>query len=307
MEVAMGGGRRSFLPKDAAYNSPDASSSVEGDRKDGRSLIAEWTAKYPESNGDYYVYDKSGLEAIDADSTNKVLGLFNESHMHYSADIDNDIAGEPSLTEMTEKAIDVLDNNNTGFFLMVEAGRVDHAHHAGNAAGALADTIELSNAVRAAVENTNPEETLIIVTADHSHVFTIAGYPKRGNPILGKLVTVGSDEPALAKDDMPYTTVGYTNGLGFRDLEGETNSDASYAEGPETGRQDLTFVDTEAAGYHQEALVPLGSETHAGEDVGIFATGPGAATAIGTNEQNVIFHMMSRAGSLIKKAQSKVK
>lgn len=299
IDVVMGGGRRSFLPKDPAYNSPDAVSSTEGDRKDGRDLTAEWQAKYPMGQ---YVYDQAGFDAINPRTTKKVFALFNESHMQYEADRANDVAGEPSLTEMTTKAIDVLDNNRKGFFLMVESGRVDHAHHAGNAHGALTDTIELSNAVRAAMENTNPEETLIIVTADHSHVFTIAGYPKRGNPILGKVVSIGATEPAKASDGMPYTTVGYTNGLGFRDLGTETNSDASYSTGPDTGRKDLTAVDTETAGYHQEALIPLGSETHAGEDVAIFANGPGAAAAIGVNEQNVIFHMMNQGANLEKKA-----
>ncbi|MFP5303733.1 alkaline phosphatase, partial [Cobetia sp. SIMBA_158] len=85
----------------------------------------------------------------------------------------------------------------------VEAGRIDHAHHAGNAYNALNDTIEFAKAVKAAMDSTNPEETLIVVTADHSHVFTIAGYPKRGNPILGKVVAVGQTEPSLAADDMP--------------------------------------------------------------------------------------------------------
>ncbi|WP_272990111.1 alkaline phosphatase, partial [Spongiibacter tropicus] len=123
------------------------------------------------------------------------FGLFNESHMQYEADRNNDIAGEPSLRDMTAKAIQILDNNPEGFFMMVESGRIDHAHHAGNAYGALTDAIELSEAVAKAVELTNPEETLIIVTADHSHVFTIAGYPKRGNPILGKVVSVGKTSP----------------------------------------------------------------------------------------------------------------
>ena len=131
--------------------------------------------------------------------------------MQYEADRSNDIAGEPSLTQLTSKAIDILDNNDKGYFLVVESGRIDHGHHAGSAYNALTDTIEFSNAVQAAIDNTNPEETLILVTADHSHVFTIAGYPKRGNPILGKVVNVGATEPALAGDGMPYTCLLYTS------------------------------------------------------------------------------------------------
>ncbi|WP_440904933.1 alkaline phosphatase [Catenovulum sp. SX2] len=303
IEVAMGGGRRHFLPKDAAFNSADAVSSVEGDRTDNRDLTAEWKSMYP--NG-VYVMDQSGFDGIDTETTERVFGLFNEAHMAYEADRANDIAGEPSLTEMTETAIKVLNNNTEGFFLMVESGRIDHGHHAGNAYNALEDTIELSEAVAKAVELTSSDDTLIIVTADHSHVFTIAGYPKRGNPILGKVVGVGSDTPATASDGMPYTTLGYTNGRGFMDLGSETDADAGYAEPENAGRQDITNVDTQSPGYHQEALIPMGSETHAGEDVGIYAIGPGAALATGTNEQSIIFHVMDYAADLVNQANAAI-
>ncbi|TAA43658.1 alkaline phosphatase [Corallincola spongiicola] len=303
LEVVMGGGRRHFLPKDAMYNSPDAVSSVEGDRTDGRDLTAEWQANHMDG---VYIYDQSGFDAVDTETTAHLFGLFNESHMQYEADRANDVAGEPSLSEMTSKAIQVLDNNDDGFFLMVESGRIDHAHHAGSAYNALTDTIEFAKAVEAALALTNDEETLIIVTADHSHVFTIAGYPKRGNPILGKVVGIGSDEPATASDGMPYTTLGYTNGRGFRNLGAETNADATYGLDPAAGRQDLGDVDTTSPGFHQEALVPMSSETHAGEDVGIYAQGPGAFLVNGTNEQNMIFHIMNLSGNLAEQANAKL-
>ncbi len=296
IEVAFGGGRRHFLPKDESYNSVDANSAIEGDRTDGVDLTAKWQAQY--ENGKYII-DQAGFDAIDATNTERVLGLFNESHMQYEADRKNDTAGEPSLTQLTSKAIDILDNNDKGYFLVVESGRIDHGHHAGSAYNALTDTIEFSNAVQAAINNTNPEETLILVTADHSHVFTIAGYPKRGNPILGKVVNVGDTEPALADDDMPYTTLGYTNGKGFRNLVNETNADLSYNDDAVAGRQDLTTVDTTSTGFHQEAAIPLGSETHAGEDISLHASGPGAHLAQGVIEQSVVFHIINQSLGLI--------
>ncbi|WP_269620293.1 alkaline phosphatase [Zhongshania sp. BJYM1] len=296
LDVVMGGGRRSFLPKDAAFNSNDAVSSVEGDRTDGRDLTAEWKTRYP--NGSY-VFDQSSFDAVNASTTSKLFGLFNESHMQYEKDRGNDVAGEPSLTEMTSKAIDILDNNSNGYLLVVESGRIDHGHHAGSAYSALTDTIELSNAVKAAVDATNPDETLILVTADHSHVFTIAGYPKRGNPILGKVVNVGEDTPTTAADGMPYTTVGYANGLGFHDLGSETDADAVYSAGIQAGRADLSSVDTESSGFHQEALIPLESETHAGEDISLHARGPGSQFVHGVVEQNVVFHLINQALDLL--------
>lgn len=73
-----------------------------------------------------------------------------------------------------------------GFFLLVEGGRIDHAHHKNLALAALEETIAMDRAVALAQKMTNAEETLIIVTADHSHTFNINGYPVRGNPITGK-------------------------------------------------------------------------------------------------------------------------
>jgi len=301
LEVALGGGRKNFIKR---IEGADPENGGQGERQDGRDLTAEWLTDYSNSA---YVWNQAQFDAIDAASTDHLLGLFNMSHMEYEEDRANDAGGEPSLSEMTGKAIEVLEKNKKGFFLHVESGRIDHAHHAGNAQRALMDTVEFANAVQKAYEMTDPKDTLIIVTADHSHVFTIAGYPTRGNPILGKVI--GNDSagnpnaaPQLAHDDMPYTTLGYTNGLGFADLE--TGGDTRYAEPGAAGtRTDLTHVDTEGQGFHQEAMVPLGSETHAAEDVAIYASGPGASLFQGTVEQNVIFHVMNKAGRLSKRSR----
>ena len=302
LEVAMGGGRRHFLPDDAAFNSADVDPdvTVEGDRTDDRNLVDEWRARYPNGR---YAFERGGFDAIAAGpgpgSVERVLALFDESHMQYEEDRANDVAGEPSLAEMTEKAIGVLDDDEDGFFLMVESGRIDHAHHAGSAFNALTETIEMAEAVARAQALTDEAETLIIVTADHGHVFTMGGYPKRGNPILGAVVPIGSEEPALADDGRPYTTLGYANGRGFRNFgDAATNADASYLDEPLGGRVDLTGVDTTSPGFHQEVLVPLTAETHSGEDVAVYAEGPGASLIEGTHEQSLIFHVMNHAGDL---------
>jgi len=279
IDVILGGGRANFLPGDA------------GKRGDGDNLVQQWLAQHQDG---VFVEDRNGLRDAPADA--RLLGLFTDSHMSYEQDRPE---SEPSLSEMTMAALDRLEGNPDGYFLMVEGGRIDHAHHAGNASAALRDTIAFSEAVQAAVERTDSEDTLIIVTADHSHVFTIAGYPRRGNPILGKMVAVGETEPALAADGMPYTTVSYANGRGFRDLGDETNADRGYSGTPLSGRTDLSDVDTTQSGYHQEALVPLSSETHGGEDVAVYASGPGAYLVSGTLEQNVLFHIMAASAGLI--------
>ena len=300
IEVAFGGGRRHFLPSDAGVNTADARSATEGDRTDGRNLMDEWQSQNP---GGQLVIDEQGFNKV---TSTPVLGLFEEAHMRFEADRNQDTLGEPSLSQMTEKAIQLLSGSDEGFFLMVESGRIDHAHHAGNAFNALNETREFSDAVALAEAMTSSEDTLIIVTADHSHVFTIAGYPKRGNPILGKVVAPGETEPTMAGDGLPYTTLGYMNGRGHHHLGGETDADLVYEEPINAGRKDITGMNTEAAGYHQEALIPRSSETHGGEDVAIYATGPGAALVSGVNEQNVIFHIMDRAANLSGKAAARL-
>lgn len=283
LKVALGGARTYFLPK--TLKDPENNSS--GRRNDGRDLTAEWVNS--RGIGARYVWNKTEFDAIQPTNTKYLLGLFENSHMQWEADRASDKGGEPSLTEMTEKAIQLLQQNKRGFYLHVESGRIDHAHHAGDAKRALLDTIEFANAIKKAYEMTDPEKTLILVTADHSHVFTIAGYPHRGNNILGlvsEVPSVDGEPTKLSKDSLglPYTTLGYTNGPGWRD---------AIATGQK--RPDLTTIDTTALGFLQEATVPLGSETHAGEDVAIYASGPWAHLVHGTMEQNWIFHVMKEA------------
>jgi alkaline phosphatase len=290
IEVALGGGRSNFLP--AAVADPEYPKQ-KGVRKDGRNFTTEWVRRWPRAA---YVWNKAQFDAIDVARTDHLLGLFERSHMRYETDRRIDAAGEPSLTDMTAKAIALLSKNKNGYYLMVEGGRIDHGHHAGNAYRALTETIALSQAVAKARELTSDEDTLIIVTADHSHTLTIGGYPSRGNPILGKV----DGEYGRDKMKLPYTTLSYANGPGWtgdgtrRELTPEEQNVPAKYEGS-ARRPDLSRVDTTHPGYMQEAAVPLNSETHGGEDVAIYGQGPGAYVLHGTLEQNAIYHVMAAA------------
>jgi alkaline phosphatase len=88
-----------------------------------------------------------------------------------------DRINEPSLLEMTSKALEILKKNDKGFVLLVEGGRIDHAHHETRAQLALHETAEFDKTIEFVSNKTNDEETLMVVTADHSHVFTVGGYP----------------------------------------------------------------------------------------------------------------------------------
>ncbi|MCW4453756.1 alkaline phosphatase [Flavobacterium sp. MXW15] len=297
--VVLGGGRGEFTTVEE--RDPEYDDKV-GQRLDGRSLVAEWQQAHPQGA---YVWNTAQLEA--AAGAPAILGLFEPDHMQYEHDRPQDPAGEPSLAELTRTAIANLSRHPEGYVLMIEGARIDHANHSGNAARALGDTVALSDAVRAAVEATSEKDTLIVVTADHSHTLNFVGYPARGNPILGKVMDKGGEDGIggldLARDGLglPYTTLSYANGPGY------TGASNQQPAGPKTfphnpssfdsadGRPDLTHVDTEHPDYMQEALVPAKSESHGGEDVGIWARGPGSAAVRGTLEQNAIYHLIVQA------------
>lgn len=279
IKVVLGGGRRAFLP----VTEPDPKTNLRGVniRQDGRNLIQTWETLQQRKNKKYkYVWRKQDFDAVDPKDTDYLLGLFNPSHMQYELERDTSGDGEPSLTEMTEKAIKILSRNKKGFVLMVEGGRIDHAHHDTVAKKALEDAVQFEEAVKMAVSLTSMEDTLLVVTADHSHPFSLTGYTKRGNPILG-LVDPESFEVQPTTDDLPYTSLLYGNGPGYS-----------------TPRQNLTGIRTDANDYMQQSAVPLASETHSGEDVGIYARGPMSHLFHGVHEQHYVSHVIQYAACI---------
>jgi alkaline phosphatase len=286
-EVVMGGGRENFHPDGAA--DPEYPEEP-GRRLDGRDLAREWIEG---REGAAYVWNAEQLDGLDPSTTGPVLGLFQPDHLHYEADREGDPAGEPSLSRMTGFALDVLGRDPDGYFLLVESGRIDHAHHDTNAYRALVETVELARAVQVAMDRTDPEETLILVTADHSHPFLMAGYVTRGNPILG--LARGNDladgrplnQPRRTADGTPYTTLSYGNGPGHRSAE---------------ERGVLETEDPTEPDYLQYAGLPMRDSTHSGEDVPVYARGPGAQLIRGVVEQNYVFHVMNAAARLQERA-----
>lgn len=95
-----------------------------------------------------------------------VLSEADGSSMKYAMDRDE---GEQTLAEMVSKGIEVLSANEEGFFMMTESGKIDWSEHANDAAAAVKEVIDFQNAIQEAVEfyYEHPEETLIVVTADH--------------------------------------------------------------------------------------------------------------------------------------------
>ncbi|XP_055337448.1 alkaline phosphatase-like [Paramacrobiotus metropolitanus] len=266
LNVIMGGGRLNFLPSSAI----DLPSNQSGNRGDDRDLLQLWRqmkSNTSEGSTSHIVTDNAQLSQLNASNTTNVLGLFSRDHMEYELLRNRSAATatEPPLRVMTRKALEILQKYPNGFFLMVEAGKIDSGHHSGMAKRALHDTLEFEAAVEEALKMVSTNDTLILVTADHSHTLGLAGFAERGTSIL-KFGGVGDDQK-------PYLTLSYANGPGH------------VKEWP---RRNLTEVDTEADDFRQDALVPRSSETHGGEDVAIYATGPFAHLFHSLHEQNYI-------------------
>ncbi|MDU7590119.1 MAG: alkaline phosphatase, partial [Acidovorax sp.] len=256
-----------------------------GKRNDGRDLIAELQkAKYS------FAADKSAFDKLPVDGSTKIAGLFTKDHMSY--DLDRDASKEPSLSEMTGKAIDALAAKKKGFFLMVEGGRIDHALHATNARRALQDTVAFDNAIKTALgkmQAIDPglKNTLVVVTADHDHTLHMNGYAKitgktaPGNPgVLGLVNDYVKGQPSKDVDGNPYTVLGFGNGPGYKSTRGPISS------------AELENVD-----YLQEATVPMptGGETHGGGDVFLGATGLGADNFSGVLTNNEVFGLIKKS------------
>ncbi|XP_063234129.1 alkaline phosphatase-like [Bacillus rossius redtenbacheri] len=287
IKVIMGGGRQ-CLNTNLTLGPSDPLDTWSCRRQDGRELVSAWRQD-KEARGLRHAVlaNTRDLRQMDVDDTDYVLGIFANGHLMYDFERDKSPDGMPSLKEMTSVAIKVLSKNEKGFFLMVEGGMIDMAHHRGYASRALNETAAMSDAVQEVldwVRLMDRTDTLVIVTSDHAHALSINGYPARGNDILG----VGGRSKA---DGVPFTTLTYATG----DLHAY-----NYSVGPNgtVVRPDPSTVDTTSFHYHQQAAITSDEAHHAGVDVAVYATGPMAHLFHSLHEQNYVAHVMAYAARL---------
>ncbi|CAH1406600.1 unnamed protein product [Nezara viridula] len=286
--VIMGGGRQLMQA-----NSPDLPQDpiVMFDscvRTDGRDLIAEW-AEEKKSWGARYALPNNtrDLLNVDVSQTDYLFGLFQNSYLPYDYIRDKSENGVPSLELMTTTAVKLLMKNENGFLLMVESGMIDIAHHAGKARIALHEVMGLNDAVNSTIKLLKDagieKETLLIVTSDHSHTLTISGYADKGNSILG---LAGKSKV----DGVPYTTLGYAN-------SGIANYHYTAVNGTVV-REDPSKVDTMSWDYGQQAAVLQDENTHGGNDVFVYASGPYAHLFHRIHEQSYVATVMRYASRI---------
>lgn len=138
-------------------------------RKDKRDLLSEF-----QQAGYAMWHHRDQLMANqNAAAAPKILGTFSPSYLPFTIDQQQDpelIASVPTLAEMTAAALDSLSQNDQGFFLMVEGGKVDHCAHVNDAAGAMWEQLAFDDAIGVARQfaQKNPD-TLIVLTTDHAN------------------------------------------------------------------------------------------------------------------------------------------
>jgi alkaline phosphatase/streptomycin-6-phosphatase len=251
VDVLLGGGRGRFEQK------------ISGGSDTGKNVIESAQAK-----GYQYVSDAAGLGAAKAGKP--VLGLFSSGNMSLEwtgpaaslgkgnaaapCNENQRPANEPSLAAMTGKAIGLLENRK-GFFLQVEGASIDKQDHATNACGQIGETVAFDNAIGVALDyQRRHPDTLIVVTADHSHTSQIVAEDAAGSG-----VPTGYSTNLLTKDgqtlSLTYGTVGYG--------------------GP---------------GAAPVAVPP--SQQHTGAVVPVWGSGPGSLDILGTNDHTDLFDVL---------------
>jgi alkaline phosphatase len=292
LKVILGGGRPALFPPEVyeerygssrkllAYNYADED--WQCPRNDGANLVQEWLdLKAPNAK---FVDNLKDLDKIDAKETDYLMGLFAETHVAFDDVRDPDL--DPSLTDMTRKAIQILSKSEQGFFLMVEGGRIDHAHHENWASRALYETLAFDQAVETAMKMIDTENTLVIVTSDQSHTLTMSGYSKRGSDIRGL-------SSRILDDGLPNSILNYANGPSYYQHNIVKDGNVS--------RLNLTTVKQELVNdpeFRYPSGGIWGDESHGGEDVTTYAVGPMAHLFQTTHEQTYIAYVMSYAACI---------
>lgn len=298
-DVILGGGSRYFTPQSAKGSK----------RTDNRNLISEF-----EQLGYSYSSNQKELDATSLKAT-KLLGLYTPNTMDVYLDREvlknpavlKEYNNQPNLIDMTDKALNALEQNKNGFFLMVEGASIDKQLHAMDWQRATYDTIEFDKAVGLGQEFAKKHpDTLLIVVADHAHGASITGtytekYGKTGREAVG----------TYAKSEFP--TFEDKNDDGFPD---DPNPDVTlavqYANHPDMNtnykllpvptpgsimKDGKAIANPDIKGEFQPGNIPDNdsSEAHAADDIVLMAQGPGSEYFHGVMDNTEVFFGIVRA------------
>lgn len=315
IDVMMGGGSPNFLPR----TTPGSK------RKDDVDYIEKF-----KSAGYAFATTKTEMDAAaDSAKTTKLLGLYNTGNVDGALDLKFLKKGsvakfpdQPDVVEQMKSAIKVLSRNRKGFVLMVESARIDKYSHSMDAERAIYDTIMLDDAVRAAQEwsKANGNDTLILVTADHSHGVSVVGTVDDNAPGDDMRNRIGTYEeagfpnyPAPDADGYPAKVdVSKRLRLVFANVPDHYETYRPYMEGenvPAIKNGDGVMVANEKYKDIQGAVFVPGNlpnkgpraanqGVHTGDDVILTAGGPGSDKVHGQMENSDLFRVIADALAL---------
>lgn len=272
LDVVLGGGAQHFSK-----------------RADGRDLLAELRA-----NGYAHTADGAALAAYKPAAGQRLVGLFNQEALSFASA--REAAREPTLTQMTTRAIDVLSQNGKGFMLVVGNGLIDRALHVSNARRALEETVALDGALKSAIEQMRRidpglKNTLVVITSNHDSTLILNGYSIRTGKttatepgVLGLVRRYSDGKYYKDLDGAPYTIIGFGNGV-------------NRVQGSRGAAPALTDAVVSAPDYRQEAVVRMAPDatTHGGTDVYLGAIGARAGDFRGTIENTNVNTLIKNA------------
>ncbi len=308
-EVLLGGGRAHFLPR----------STPGSRRKDETDVRAAFR-----DAGYAYAETRDELLAV-PDGTRRLLGLFHASHMDGALDrrfLKGGSVGrypnQPDLTDQVRVALDVLARNESGFFLMVESGLIDHFTHALDMERAVYDTIMLDNAVGVARDwaRLRGEETLMLVISDHTHPVSLVGTidddmsTTPATPLRERVRVYGQAgfpnyPPPDAEGYPPRVDVSRRLALFSASIPDHFETFRPKLDAPNqptmpgparTYTANDRYRNAPGAALRLGNLPTLvGASVHSGEDVILSADGPGSERVGGMMDNTEVFRVMAEA------------
>lgn len=231
-DVMLSGGLRHWIPKEVNDKGPvyqkllkmtDGAVKIKSKRKDSKNLITK-----AQKDGYQVAFNREQLASADNDG--KLLGLFSHSGMdngiRYTAKKNDPKRTQPSLKEMTMKALDVLSQDEDGFFLMIEGGQIDWAGHNNDAGTMLHDLLKFDEAIEYVYEWVkNRKDTMVIITADHETGSFGFSYSAKNIPQAKKLPGSGFSKqdykPNYNFGDKKLLDRLYAQSMSFEDMTGK--------------------------------------------------------------------------------------
>ncbi len=273
IEVLLGGGLSDFLPENKG-----------GARSDDRNLLKEAAMK-----GYKVVTSPLTLDKVEEAP---VLGLFSFGHMQY--EIDRVPETQPSIEMMTRKALGLLSQDEDGFFLMVEASRIDHAAHLNDPIAHLHDILAYERALDLALQFAGEHPgTLVVSTSDHETgglALGRDGVYSWDPEVLGQATSSVSGLVNAVRDGGPIGNI-IRKGLGIDDLTSmeEDRLRRAHSEG---SIEDFTELLSEL--INSRAGLGWSTTGHSAVDVHLGAFGAGSTYFVGHHDNDELGRLLAK-------------